>query len=130
MSADRGQSQLKPCPFCGFPDHIVTEAMGEFWVHCEHCGGGSDMASNEDDAIKRWNSRAVPLAEKHTGMMVSLEGLISRIVRGEKPDKGQRYMLAEFLKHLKQTSDAYYEGNVSVVDELFQLYAIADKRPK
>ena len=69
------------------------------------------------------------LGPKHTGMRVSASGLLGRIARGERPNKGTRYMLGELLKHLEQVGREYYAGNVTIVDEFLQCYALDDNRP-
>lgn len=52
--------ELKPCPFCGGTDLVVTEAMGESWVLCKNekclatCSGN---AANKATAIVSWNTR-------------------------------------------------------------------------
>lgn len=67
--------------------------------------------------------------EKQRGMRVSMDGLVGRIARGEKPDKGQRYMLGEMLKHLHQVANAFYDGSdETICDQFFQLYCLDDKR--
>ncbi len=69
------------------------------------------------------------LGQKHTGMRVSASGLLGRIARGERPNKGTRYMLGELLNHLQQVGREYYAGNVTIVDEFLQCYALDDNRP-
>ena len=70
----------------------------------------------------------VPLAPKHQSLRVSADGMLGRIADGRRQDKGQRYMVAEFLKHLHTMADAYYAGRAAVVDEFCQLYCLDDKR--
>ena len=70
------------------------------------------------------------LAEKHTGMMVSCSGLLGRIADGCKVRPDQRYMLGEMYRHLQETAERFYSGDVKAVDEFFQLYCLDEKRPK
>ena len=69
------------------------------------------------------------LGEKHEGMKVSTEGLLGRIISGRKPDKGQRYMISQLLKHLQETGKRFYAGDVKVIDEFLQLYCLDENRP-
>jgi len=71
------------------------------------------------------------LSKKHTGMKVSMDGVLSRIVNGNgQVRKDQRYMLESILEHLKQTATRFYAGDISAVDEFFQLYCLDDNRPE
>jgi hypothetical protein len=69
------------------------------------------------------------LAEKHTGMRVSVAGLLGRIQDSGKIDNGQRYMIGEMVKNLKLAAENFYQGNISTLDEFFQLYALDENRP-
>ena len=70
------------------------------------------------------------LAKKHAGMKVSCDGLLGRIVDGrERANKGNRYILGCMLDHLKEMADRFYSGDVTAVDEFFQLYCLDRKRP-
>lgn len=69
------------------------------------------------------------LAPKHKGMCISAAGLLGRISRGGKVDKGQRYVLGVMLQHLEETAKRFYAGEVKAVDEFLQLYCLDDNRP-
>jgi len=62
-------------------------------------------------------------------MRVSAEGLLGRIQRGNKVEKGQRYMVGEMLKHLQEVGRRFYAGDIKVVDEFLQLYCLDENRP-
>lgn len=47
----------KKCPFCG-GNPYMTYGMGEYWVSCGQCGGGTAMSSVEDVAWQNWDKRA------------------------------------------------------------------------
>jgi Lar family restriction alleviation protein len=51
---------LLHCPFCGYPDSVVTEKPGVafVWVECQTCGARGPDCDNEDAAEAAWNSRA------------------------------------------------------------------------
>lgn len=66
--------------------------------------------------------------KNHTGMRVSVSGLLGRIAGGERLNKGTRYMIGELLKHLEQVGREYYAGNIAIVDEFLQCYALDDNR--
>lgn len=60
-------SNLKPCPFCGGPAHVVEVANGgmvvAYSVSCDNIGGciaGEPMRyyATEAEAIEAWNRRA------------------------------------------------------------------------
>lgn len=69
------------------------------------------------------------LGPKHAGMRVSASGLLSRIARGDRPDAGVRYMVAEMLKHLERLGRDYYDGKPLIVDEFLQCYCLDGNRP-
>jgi hypothetical protein len=70
------------------------------------------------------------LGPKHKGLKVSASGLLGRIARGQRPNKGMRYMLGVLLEHLEHVGEQYYSGNVAVVDEFLQLYCLDNSRPE
>jgi hypothetical protein len=80
------------------------------------------------DMIKKIKSE-VPLAKKHTGMMIDYSGLLNRIAGGCKVRQDQRWMLGEFSKHLQEMSFRFYSGDIAAVDELLQLYCLDNNRP-
>ena len=69
------------------------------------------------------------LGPKHKGMRISAAGLLGRISRGGKVDKGQRYVLGVMLQHLEATARRFYAGDVKAIDEFLQLYCLDDNRP-
>ena len=69
------------------------------------------------------------LAEKHTGMRVSANGLLGRIADGRRVEKHQRVFCGELLNNLEEMAGRYYSGDASVVDKFLQLWCLDDKRP-
>lgn len=67
------------------------------------------------------------LTEKHKGMKISLEGVLSRQSRVSKSDK---YLTSEIIKNLHLLSDEFYKGNIKIVDQFLQLYDLDESRPK
>lgn len=57
-------ADLKACPFCGGPAHLVTDAP-EYFVSCdsEKCRSGATSGEREK-AVAHWNAR--PACEKYT----------------------------------------------------------------
>ena len=58
-------SDLKPCPFCGgsdnYPARLIMQevawASPVYSIECENCGALGGVDSNEEAAIKAWNTR-------------------------------------------------------------------------
>lgn len=65
------------------------------------------------------------LAKTHTGMRVSFAGLLKRICK-----KVDRVTRDESIANMKETADRFYKGDIQVVDEFFQIYALDNNRPK
>ncbi|HOD09026.1 MAG TPA: Lar family restriction alleviation protein [Myxococcota bacterium] len=51
--------KLKPCPFCGGGADLLEEDPRQLatLVQCTECGASIPASTNEDDAIRRWNTR-------------------------------------------------------------------------
>lgn len=52
--------KLKPCPFCGETENILTEFDSDCNVritHCDNCGAKSNWGNSEEDAKEEWNKR-------------------------------------------------------------------------
>lgn len=69
------------------------------------------------------------LGPKHTGMRIPVSGILTRIIRGEKLDKGSRYMIEKLLEHLEETGRRFYSSDIKVIDEFLQLYCLDNNRP-
>ena len=53
---------LKPCPFCGGKPHRfcdVNDYGTDYYIECFDCPGGV-QTSNEETAIRAWNTRPEP----------------------------------------------------------------------
>ncbi len=70
------------------------------------------------------------LAEKHNGLRVSCRGVLGRISSNRATPAMLRYGCEELFKHLQETATRFYSGDIKSVDEFFQLYCLADDRPK
>jgi hypothetical protein len=69
------------------------------------------------------------LGAKHTGMKISASGVLGRIEKGWKVDKGMRVCCGQMLTHLQDVAKKFYAGDVKIVDEFFQLYCLDEHRP-
>lgn len=61
--AVQDSEQLKPCPFCGGSDLLLSDQLSEDreWnVFCHDCGGGSGWKQERKNAIVAWNTRIIP----------------------------------------------------------------------
>lgn len=65
-------------------------------------------------------------SEDHKGMKVSASGILRR----NTTDQGVAWARGELLKHMEQAAEEYYKGNITAVDELFQLYCVGEKARK
>lgn len=60
------------------------------------------------------------LAKDHTGMRISLSGVLR---------SNSSFAKKELLSHITLMGEEYYKGNTTIVDEFLQLYCVAtDKR--
>ncbi len=51
--------ELKPCPFCGSHDIMMTDSRVGWYVLCRACQS-SGSPTSEIEAIKCWNTRHTP----------------------------------------------------------------------
>jgi hypothetical protein len=73
------------------------------------------------------------LGPKHVGMRISASGVIRNAMDAMANREGcevDRFMLSELERHLCELGIRFYSGNVMVVDEFLQLYALDQTRPK
>jgi Lar family restriction alleviation protein len=61
--------QLKPCPFCGrenvrIKDETKYDGTWVIWHYCEDDAYFVYKANTKEDAIDKWNSRAISADEK------------------------------------------------------------------
>lgn len=85
----------------------------------------SAMGRMKVSAGKQEQSVSRPvLAPEHKGMRISATGLLSGV--GGRLKAGAR----QLSTHLVEMAERYYAGDLAVVDEFLQLYALDDKRPK
>ena len=66
------EKELQPCPFCGSADLIKKW----HFVTCKRCGMDGPIKGNEQEAIKAWNGRTIPLA-KAQSRISTLEAALS-----------------------------------------------------
>lgn len=75
--------------------------------------------------------RLVPLAKKHTGMMVDYSGMLRQTINAlPRSSSFQAEMLRQFQAHLEELATRYYAGDTSAVDEFLQLYCIGGESRK
>jgi hypothetical protein len=73
------------------------------------------------------------LGPKHAGMRISASGVIRNAMDAMANREGceaDRFMLSELERHLRELGIRFYSGDVLVVDEFLQLYALDQTRPK
>lgn len=64
LISGKGETELKPCPFCGSEDLEIEDDLDEceesryYWVACNSCGGLGASVQSKDECIERWNRRA------------------------------------------------------------------------
>jgi len=104
---------VDPAEKCDCPKH----ALGEGY----HATGAVQV---EAATLPR-----IPMGPKHTGMRISMSGLLGRLRDGGQLTGDQRYVLGELLRHLEMVAERYYSGDVVAVDEFLQLYCLAEGRP-
>lgn len=72
-------SELRDCPFCGGPAHLV---IGDEFCHirCHQCGATGALADaiRESDAIATWNRRPAPDVEKVAGALFRAQMISTR----------------------------------------------------
>ena len=52
------QPDLYQCPFCGGKASLeYDERISMYYVTCKNCKVETDVSSNKDDVIKKWNRR-------------------------------------------------------------------------
>jgi len=57
------QKKLEPCPFCGDDRPVLLYST----VRCRSCGAVGPFHSVDDQAIKMWNTRPLPLSQQSGG---------------------------------------------------------------
>ena len=52
-------AELKPCPFCGANNPIITRVdfLGNYIIQCDTCSAKSGLRVDEQAAIDAWNKR-------------------------------------------------------------------------
>jgi Lar family restriction alleviation protein len=50
---------LKPCPFCGSDELMLSSDLGEtqWMIRCSHCNVRTSCFSDKNDAAEIWNRR-------------------------------------------------------------------------
>lgn len=59
---DENNQYLKPCPFCGDKEPIISESedkysCSEYYVVCRSCGARTGSESYPEDVVDAWNAR-------------------------------------------------------------------------
>lgn len=123
----------------------------------------ADVDADLADAVRRVRAavagfeQPIPLAKRHMGMRVDIDGSLGRLAEGlgriaelvpgddEAPSRDaidqvvdilredvlhRRDFVSMLVDHLHRCAEAYYAGNVAVCDQVFQLWCLDDKRPK
>ena len=70
------------------------------------------------------------LGPKHTRMRVSATGIIRNTLGVLHKNPSLSWVLSELIKHMEELGQRFYSGDVLVVDEFLQLYALDANRPK
>lgn len=72
----------------------------------------------------------LPLGPKHKGMRMCATGLLKNAAAWLPRDRtGERWTLEQLSEHLTELGRRFYAGDVLVVDEFLQLYALdADRQ--
>ena len=60
---------------------------------------------------------------EHKGCRLNIVNMVRCVFR-----RREKNLLEDFLEHLKQAGDAFYQGDLSTVDNFFQLYCLAKGR--
>jgi hypothetical protein len=70
-----------------------------------------------------------PFSKDHDGMRISLDGAIRNAIRAMKnDDTGSAWTLEELQRTLHLVEYQFYKGNIKVVDEFLQLWALDKPR--
>ena len=51
--------KMKPCPFCGSEDVAFTCLEDVYYVECWGCSAKVETYNGIEDAVKKWNRRAI-----------------------------------------------------------------------
>ncbi len=96
-------------------------------------GESVELSTAELATIKRLRAgesvevrRSEIIGPKHNGMRMSASGLLTRI---KELSEGNKWALVELHRHLWELSKRFYGGDIGVVDEFLQLYALDNERP-
>ena len=54
---DECNPSLKPCPFCGSEEFVITEEFGGRRVNCRLCFASARLGIDKEDAADAWNTR-------------------------------------------------------------------------
>jgi len=55
-------------------------------------------------------------------MKLSLNGFFKTLLRKERLDKADRYVIQEFLDNFNETKEAYENDNIETVKQFFEIY--------
>ncbi len=84
MANDDKSADLKPCPFCKWPAHLVAGSDEPFWVECIDCCAQGAPEATIGDAIAAWNTRA-PASMTDTDQPTTNAALADELEDAAKP---------------------------------------------
>lgn len=69
------------------------------------------------------------LGEEHSGMRVSMSGMLSGVENNKCPGEGHAEMIRQMHEHLEEAAERFYDGDPTGCDEFFQLFCLDENRP-
>lgn len=109
------QSELKPCPFCGWATGLSVFDSGElpYWVECPDCCAQGAPEGTKVEAITAWNTRASD---------AEITRLTEALRAAEEREKGLREALGEICR---DSNPDWTERRVYPDDTLDDIHKIA-----
>ena len=89
----------------------------------------SRTPSTPHAVVRSQDAVVLPLGPKHKGMRMCARGLLKNASAWLPRDRtGERWTLEQLSEHLTELGRRFYAGDVLVVDEFLQLYALDSDR--